>query len=151
MENISATDSTLFFYNNKWWLFTAVDELNSSAIPFSELFLYFSDDLFSGNWKSHPMNPIVTDIKTSRPAGRIFVLNNKVYRPSQDCSGSYGKAINLNQITKLSETAYEEINVSKVEANWSNKLIGTHTFNFNNKITVIDASPLKKRISLHQK
>lgn len=151
MENISATDSTLFFYNNKWWLFTAVDELNSSSIPFSELFLYFSDDLFSGNWQSHPMNPIVTDIKTSRPAGRIFVLNNKVYRPSQDCSGSYGKAFNLNQITIFSETAYEEILVSKVEADWSSKIIGTHTFNFNNKVTVIDASPLKKRIRLHQK
>lgn len=148
MENIHATDTTLFFNNDKWWLFTAVDELNSPSIPFSELFLYFTDDLFSGHWQSHPMNPIVTDIKTSRPAGKIFILNNKIYRPSQDCSGSYGKAFNLNQITELSESDYEEILVSKVEPGWNKEIIGTHTFNFNKQIIVIDASPLKKRLNL---
>jgi hypothetical protein len=148
MENIYATDTTLFFYNHKWWLFTAVDELKSPSIPFSELFLYFTDDLFSGHWQSHPMNPIVTDIKTSRPAGKIFILNNKIYRPSQDCSGSYGKAFNLNQITELSESDYEEILVSKVEPGWNKEIIGTHTFNFNKQIIVIDASPLKKRLNL---
>jgi hypothetical protein len=148
LENISATDSTLFFYKNKWWLFTAIDELNNPSIPFSELFLYFSDDLFSGHWQSHPMNPIITDIKTSRPAGKIFILNNNLYRPSQDCSGGYGKAFNLNQITNLSESTYEEILILKVEPNWDRKLIGTHTFNFDDNITVIDASPRRKRIQL---
>lgn len=146
MEKISATDSTLFYYNDKWWLFTAVDELNNPSVPFSELFLYFSDDLFSGHWQSHPMNPIITDIKTSRPAGRIFILNDKLYRPSQDCSGDYGKAFNLNQITKLSTNEYEEILISKVEPHWDRTLVGTHTFNFSDNISVIDASPLRKRI-----
>jgi hypothetical protein len=145
MENISATDSTLFYYHDKWWLFTAVDELNSPLVPFSELFLYFSDDLFSGHWQSHPMNPIITDIKTSRPAGRIFILNDKIYRPSQDCSGDYGKAFNLNQITKLSTNEYKEVLISKVEPNWDKTLVGTHTFNFDENIIVIDASPLRKR------
>jgi len=144
-EEIAATDSTLFYYSDKWWLFTSVDVLNNPAVPFSELFLYFADDLFSGHWISHPMNPIVTDIKTSRPAGNIFVFNNKIYRPSQDCSGSYGKAFNLNQIVKLSEEFYEEIQISKVEPDWDRKIIGTHTINFNNNIVVIDASPLRKR------
>lgn len=148
MENIYAADTTLFFYNGKWWLFTAVDELNNPSVPFSELFLYFTDDLFSGNWQSHPMNPVISDVKTSRPAGKIFVLNDKIYRPSQDCSGSYGKAFNLNQITKLSESVYEEILVSKIEPGWNKKIKGTHTFNFNSNIIVVDASPLKKRFSL---
>jgi hypothetical protein len=146
MENICARDSTLFFYNNKWWLFTAIDELDSPSIPFSELFLYFSDDLFSGHWQSHPMNPIITDINISRPAGKIFILNNNLYRPSQDCSGGYGKAFNLNQITKLNEKTYEEILVLKVEPSWDKKLTGTHTFNFDDNITVIDASHRRTRI-----
>jgi hypothetical protein len=146
MENISATDSTLFYHNEKWWLFTAVDELNSPSVPFSELFLYFSDDLFSGHWQSHPLNPVITDIKVSRPAGRIFILNDKLYRPSQDCSGDYGKAFNLNHITKLSTDEYEEILISKVEPHWDRTLVGTHTFNFDDNICVIDASPLRRRI-----
>jgi hypothetical protein len=148
MEDISATDSTLFFYKHKWWLFTAIDELNSPSIPFSELFLYYSEDLFSSDWQSHPMNPIITDIKISRPAGKIFILNNNLYRPSQDCSGGYGKAFNLNQITKLSESTYEESLVLRVGPDWNRKLIGTHTFNFDDNITVIDASSRRKRVQL---
>ncbi len=150
MDNVSATDSTLFFYNDKWWLFTAVDELNNPSVPFRELFLYYSEDLFSGHWKGHPMNPIIADVKTSRPAGKIFILNNKIYRPSQDCSGDYGKAFNFSQISKLNENEYEEILVSKVEPDWNSGLIGTHTFNFNDNITVIDASPVRKRIRFSQ-
>jgi len=43
---------------------------------------------------------------------------------------------------------YEEILVSKIEPGWNKKIKGTHTFNFNKNIIVVDASPLKKRFSL---
>lgn len=146
MENISAKDTTLFFYNNKWWLFTSVIERNNATISFNELFLYYSDDLFSSNWQSHPKNPIVSDQKTSRPAGKIFINDNKIYRPSQDCSGIYGRALNINRITKLSETDYEEVLISKTEPNWNKKIKGIHTYNFDDKIIVMDAFSLRSRI-----
>lgn len=73
MENVAAADSTLFLSNNKWWLFTSIDEMNDPEIAYHELFLYYSDDFMSGKWSSHPLNPIVTDIKTSRPAGKIYL------------------------------------------------------------------------------
>jgi hypothetical protein len=139
MENISAKDTTFFFYNDKWWLFTSIIERNSATISFNELFLYFSDDLFSSNWQSHPQNPIVSDQKLSRSAGKIFINENKIYRPSQDCSGIYGRALNINCITKLSETEYEEVFVSKTEPTWDKKIKGIHTYNFDDKITVMDA------------
>ncbi|HEX7492714.1 MAG TPA: hypothetical protein VF346_00710, partial [Bacteroidales bacterium] len=43
-ENISAVDTTLIHYANKWWLFTAIAE-NEAAAPNVELFIYYSDDL----------------------------------------------------------------------------------------------------------
>ena len=146
MRNIFAVDSTLFFYNNKWWFFTSIDETNNISGCSSELFLFFSDDLFSDKWESHPCNPIISDIRTARPAGKLFIQDNKIYRPSQDCSGRYGKGFNLNQITILTETEYEEILVSKVEPSWDNKLKGTHTFNFDKNITIIDAYSYRRRI-----
>jgi hypothetical protein len=146
MKDIYAVDTSLFFYNNKWWLFTSIDELNNNLFD-NELFLFWADDLFSNDWKSHPDNPIVSDPKLARSAGRVFIYENKIYRPSQDCSGRYGKAINLNQITILTETDYEETLISKVEPSWDNKLKGCHTFNFDNNIIVIDAYSLRKRIS----
>jgi len=144
MENIAAMDTTLFFHNNKWWLFTALNE--SYNFPdFVELFLFYSTDLFTTEWIPHPNNPIVTDVRNARPAGSIFLHENRIYRPSQDCSGRYGSAYNLNQIIELSETAYEEVLVSKTKADWEPDLKGTHTFNFHNNFIIIDAYRFCKR------
>lgn len=147
MENIAAMDTTLLFHNNKWWLFTAVNE--SSNFPdFVELFLFYSTDLFTTEWMPHPGNPIVSDVRNARPAGSIFMHENKIYRPSQDCSGRYGSAYNLNQIIELSETAYEEVLISKTKADWEPGLKGTHTFNFSNNFIIIDAYRFGKRFNL---
>jgi hypothetical protein len=147
MENIAAKDTTLFFFNDKWWLFTSIIERNSATISFNELFLYYADDLFSLSWQSHPKNPIVSDQKISRPAGGIFMNENKIYRPSQDCSGIYGRSLNINCITKLNETEYEEVLISKTEPTWDKKIIGIHTYNFNDNITVMDAFSFRRRIT----
>jgi hypothetical protein len=146
MENLSAVDTTLFFHKNKWWLFTSIDETNNISGGSTELFLFFSDDLFSDVWESHPCNPIISDVRTARPAGRIFKQNNKIFRPSQDCSIRYGKGFNLNQITILSETEYEEKLILKVDTEWDKDLKGTHTFNFDEDITIIDAYSYRRRI-----
>lgn len=83
MEDVNAVDATLFKYNGKWWLFTVIDEINSSLDGSPELFLYFTDNLLSGTWASHPLNPVVSDIRVARPAGKIFFHNGNIYRPSR--------------------------------------------------------------------
>jgi len=138
MENVSATDTTLFFYKNKWWLFTCIDQTNGKSLCSDELFLFYSDHLITQNWQSHKLNPIITDTRLARPAGKIFFYNNKIYRPSQDCSGIYGRALNLNEIIKINETDYEERLVLKNEPNWLKNIKGIHTFNFNNRFIVTD-------------
>ncbi len=143
-ENVNARDTTLFHYKDKWWLFTAITECRNFQ-NYDELFLFFSDDLFTTDWIPHPNNPIVTDTRNARPAGKVFQYENKIYRPSQDCSGRYGSAFNLNQITVLNEKSYHEKLISKTEANWDPELKGTHTFNFDRNFTIIDAYSFKKR------
>jgi hypothetical protein len=146
MENIFTVDTTLFFFNNKWWLFTAINE-TSNFSDHVELFLYSSYNLFTTEWVPHPCNPIITDIRVARPAGRIFLRENKIFRPSQDCSGRYGRAFNLNQITTLTETSYNEVLISKTEANWGPTIKGTHTFNFDENFSIIDAFKLNRRFN----
>lgn len=145
MIDLNAVDTTLLNYNGKWWLFTVIDKINSSLDGSPELYLYYSEDFLSDNWISHPLNPVVSDIRTARPAGRIFTHEGKLYRPSQDCSGRYGKAFNINQILTLTESDYEEVQVIKVEPDWDKKLRGAHTFNFDNGFTIIDSYYLRKR------
>jgi hypothetical protein len=138
MENVNAVDTTLYYHNKKWWLFCSVDMSGLNVGATDELHLFYSDTLFTNKWNKHPNNPIDTDTRTARPAGKVFKYNNNIYRPSQDCSGLYGKAINFNQIIKLDELEYEESCASKILPDWDKSIKATHTFNFNNEISVID-------------
>ncbi len=146
MENVTAVDSTLFYHEHKWWLFTSIDETETREKPFNELFLFFTDDLFSGQWKNHPGNPIITDLRASRPAGKIVKHNNIIYRPSQDCSERYGRAMKISQITKLTETEYEETQVKEIEPTWHHGLVATHTINFDNPAVILDACVKARRL-----
>ena len=138
MKNLRAVDTTLFFYNGKWWLFTGLAE-NEGAYPEVELFLFYSDELFTTEWKSHPLNPVVSDVSSARPAGNLFEKNGKLYRPSQDCSKNYGYGFNISEIQCLNETNYLEIKVAVVKPEWEKRLVATHTYTNAGGLVVIDA------------
>ena len=83
MENISAVDTTLVHISNKWWLFTAMAE-NEAAAPNVELFLFYTDDLFSGEWKAPPTGSIVSDAASARSAASLFATHRTFFTPSPD-------------------------------------------------------------------
>jgi hypothetical protein len=98
-------DSSLFRYADKWWMFVSTGQN-------SILNLYYSEDLLHG-WNPHPLNPIVKhDKHFSRPAGRVFSYENKLYRVAQDDEPYYGIQVFAFEIAKLSETSYSERLVS---------------------------------------
>lgn len=138
MTDVSAVDSTIFYHRQKWWLFANIREYEGAS-SWDELFLFFADNPLSDHWNSHPANPIVSDVRRSRPGGRVFEINTKIYRPSQDCSKGYGYSIKINRIVSLSETEYHEEEVGSIIPNWEKNITGTHTFNHANRLTIIDA------------
>jgi len=137
-DNIAAVDSTVFKHNDKYWLFTNIRE-NEGASAYDELFLFYADNLLSDNWTPHPMNPIVSNVKTARPAGDIFIYNNRIYRPSQNCGKHYGYGMQIQEIITLTENDYKEEHVQSIYPNWSKDLVSTHTINNSGRLTVIDA------------
>lgn len=147
MENIRAVDTTLFYYQETWWLFTAITE-NEGAFPQNELYLFYSADPFTTKWQPHPKNPIVSDVKKARPAGKIFVRDQKIFRPSQNCSGNYGNSFDLNEVLVLSKTEYIERKAISVKPDWDKKLRATHTYSEEGQFTIIDA--LMKRSKFYQ-
>lgn len=138
MSDISAFDTTLYFYNEKWWLFTVISEHKGSGHN-DELFLFFADTPCTTAWKSHPQNPIVSDVRSARPAGNIYEKNGKLIRPSQDCARKYGYGFNLNEIELLTETTYREKRILHVRPDWDHSISRTHSFNHTAGATVIDA------------
>ncbi|MBW4637286.1 MAG: hypothetical protein KME05_03450 [Gloeocapsa sp. UFS-A4-WI-NPMV-4B04] len=92
-------DSSVFYFNSKWWLFTA--SKNSSV-----LHLYYADEL-TDFWREHPKSPIIKDSNIARPGGRV-VVSNSIIRYSQDNKYIYGHKIRAFEITELSLTTYQE-------------------------------------------
>lgn len=146
MENVRAVDTTLLFDQDLWWMFTAMTENEGSVMP-AELFLFYSDDLFSANWVSHPRNPIVSDIKKARPAGRIFRRAGKIYRPSQYISKMYGYGIDLNEILLLSRTEYAEKAAAAFRPDGNPQIQAAHTYAETGSLKMIDAFTQRKRLS----
>jgi hypothetical protein len=146
MDNVDAVDATLHRHHGRWWLFANMIE-NRGAELTDELFLFHAEDPFAGRWIPHPQNPVVSDVRRSRPAGRLFEHDGKLIRPSQDCAGGYGRGVAFNRVLKLSETEYEECQVGYVGSNWHWAVAGIHTFAKGTDWVVCDADLRQKRFA----
>lgn len=136
LSDVYAVDTTLLEHDGKSWLFTNVKASRGSSLD--ALYLYHAADLFADEWHPHPMNPVVRDIRSARPGGRIFLHAGQLIRPSQDSSRRYGYALKFNRITSLSETDYAEITEASFTPAHS-EYLATHTFDQSAELTVIDA------------
>ena len=144
INNICAFDATLLEAHGKWWLFTNIREEGGSS--WDTLHLYYSDHPLSDQWEPHPLNPIVKDIHSARPAGRIFTHNGKLIRPSQDCSVRYGYATNFNCIVTLTETDYADTCEYVFKPPEKGSILATHTFNQVSGLMAIDAIQRRRRL-----
>ena len=146
MSDILAADSTLLYYHEKWWLFTAgvLDHIS----PDKTLFLFFSDSPL-GPWTAHPKNPVVSDICHARPAGCLYFDSGQLIRPGQDCSRGYGYAVQLHRVDALSETEYQETLLARVTPDRVPRSRGIHTFNQNAEYRVLDCKFLISRLGFN--
>ncbi|MFX1384036.1 MAG: hypothetical protein ACFFBP_16485 [Promethearchaeota archaeon] len=139
IDNVKVVDSTFFKYNEKFWL--ACSEFEN--VFNTNLILYYSDNLF-GPWSAHPLNPVKIDIRSSRPAGNLFLYNGRLIRPAQDCSQEYGQRIILNEILKLTTTEFKERMIKSVKLEEREKFNkGIHTISSFNNSTLIDGKRFK--------
>jgi hypothetical protein len=141
-ENVDAVDTTLYVRDGIFYFFTNIVE--RGVTPNDLLYLFYSDSL-TGHWHPHPANPVCSDVRQSRGAGKLFQTNGKLVRPAQDCSHRYGYACQLNEVHALSPTEFRESPVARIEPDWFPGLIGTHTINSDDAIEVIDGQIYKAR------
>jgi hypothetical protein len=142
MEGLYAVDSTLVEIDGTWWMFANVAV--EGAVNTDELHLFQAPTPL-GPWQPHRRNPVKSDGRCARPAGRLFRWNGDLYRPSQDCSGRYGAAIVINKVLQLNDCDYREVQVSRLEPKWAPDLLATHTLNSAPGITVADILVRRRR------
>jgi hypothetical protein len=144
LEGMEVFDPTVVEIEGVWWLFCTRAEQGAST--WDELHLFHGRTPF-GPWEPHRRNPVKSDVRSARPAGRPFRSGGEWFRPAQDCSVRYGYAISLNRIERLTPTEYKEIEVSRINPAWTPGLVGTHTLNAAGRLTVIDGQLRRRRWS----
>lgn len=97
-------DSSLIYYDMRWWLFTS--DRNDVLRVFS------TKDLLE-DWSEHPKSPIIVgNARIARNAGRIILSDGYPVRFAQDCADTYGKHISAFRITQLTVDHYDETSVA---------------------------------------
>ncbi len=143
--DISAVDTTLTFYDGRWWVF-----LNKKVGDYlsykDELYLYYSNSPLSDKWISHPKNPVVSDVRSARSAGKIYESKGSLIRPSQDCSVEYGYKVRLNKIIKMTKNDYAEMEFDVIEPNHNKNACGIHTLAKHENFTMLDCKMKRSKL-----
>jgi len=142
LDGISAVDATLAEIDGRWWMFANVNVEGASAND--ELHLFHASSPL-GPWTPHRCNPVKSDVRCSRPAGRLFVHEGQLYRPSQDSSVAYGFAICINKVIRVDPDEFVEEEVSRILPRWRKGIERNHTLNSAGRLTVVDAYRYRRR------
>lgn len=143
LTDVEASDATPFQHDGRWWLMATVGAGGSLS---DSLHLWSAPDL-RGPWSPHRSNPVLVDIASARPAGRVVQRDGRLLRPAQDCRNGYGSALTVAEITTLDEDAFEQRLVGRLgpSEHWPGRRL--HTLNHAGRLEVIDGSRLSPRFT----
>jgi hypothetical protein len=137
IEDLPIVDPVLFRYHDLYWIFCT--HQNDGFYGNLKLYAYYAENLES-TWQPHPLNPLKCDVSSSRSAGNPIMIGGKLYRPSQDCSETYGGAVVMNEILTLSPTEFNEVPVAHIKPRQSSLYPhGLHTLNALENATIVDS------------
>ena len=137
IKDVSAVDTNIFFFKDRWWLLTSID--SSEIGDHSELHVFYSDAFDSDAWKPHAKNPVIFDSERARNGG-FFYDGEKLLRVFQrhGFASLYGQSMGIAQIKDLGMETYGEEVVSRIEPRFAPKIVGTHSFSYYNGLLAID-------------
>ena len=122
LTDVTAFDSTLAHVSGQWWMFASIPAHGAHVVG-ADLHAFHADSPL-GPWTPHRGNPIKSDVRSTRPAGRVFERDGQLYRPAQDCSERYGGAVSINRIVRLDPDAYEEVERHRIVPQWRRGRVG---------------------------
>ncbi|RYE34385.1 MAG: formyl transferase [Hyphomicrobiales bacterium] len=142
IEGVTASDATLIELDGSWWLFATVRDGGGS---FSDALHLWSAPDFRGPWRAHPRNPVLIDIASARPAGRMVLRDGQLLRPVQDCRLGYGKALGIARVTQLDDAGFAQDIETILEAGplWPGRRL--HSLNSAGGFEFIDGSAMVRR------
>lgn len=124
LSDVPAYDPTLVEVDGLFWLWVAVP--TPGGVDADELLLFSADEI-AGPYAAHPQNPVQSDVRCARPAGRPLVVGQELVRPAQDGSEHYGARIRWMAVDEMSLDRYRESQIAYT-APPGGGFVGVHTF-----------------------
>jgi hypothetical protein len=145
LRDVRLVDATLHRGAGRWWMFANAAP-GASRMFDDELHLFHAERL-TGEWQPHARNPVKSDARCARPAGRLYWRDGALYRPAQICVPRYGAGLSINRVLQLTPQAYAEREVARVLPDAGGGIIGLHTVNRAGPLTVLDAFARRRRFA----
>jgi hypothetical protein len=139
-EGRSLVDSTIAKdANNQFWLFVNFGSRKLLEHG-SNLCVFKIDSPMMNEIIPHKLNPVVSDCRSARNAGNIYIDNKgRLIRPSQASqNGIYGECLNLCHVKKLTIDSYEEEILETITPEFKNGLYSIHHVSQAGGIFVVD-------------
>jgi hypothetical protein len=145
LDGVRLVDATVQRGADRWWLF-ANGAPGSSRVFDDELHIFHSEKVL-GEWRPHARNPVKSDARCTRPAGRLYWRAGALYRPAQICAPRYGAGLSINRVLRLTPQDYAERQVERVLPDRGRGLLGLHTVNRAGELVVVDAFTRRRRFA----
>jgi hypothetical protein len=134
VERFDGVDPTVFRHEGRWWL-TCTQKGREEEVS---LWVWHAPELL-GPWPAHARNPVKIDVRGARPGGVPFVHDGVLYRPSQDCSKTYGWRIVIQRVRSLTPSDFVEEPAAVMEASAGSPYpLGPHTMTSVGDVVLID-------------
>ncbi|NMW21262.1 MAG: hypothetical protein HKK67_06450 [Chlorobiaceae bacterium] len=94
-------DPSIIHYKSRWYLFSYDGKSKNLHL--------FSAATLTGQWNEHPKSPVICNSPHyARPAGRVIINDDNIYRYAQDEVPNYGTKVWAFRILELTEENYRE-------------------------------------------
>lgn len=137
LQGSSCADTTIFEHNGSWWMFTSIS-IDGFDDHCSELHVFKVDSPLLNEIEPHELNPVITDARTARNAGRIAVRDGKLTRLAQNNAHHYGYGFSLMEIEHLSLKEYREKCLYSAEPGFAPGIGSTHHLDELDSIHIFD-------------
>ena len=137
LAGVDLSDATVTRHGGRLWMLGAAHDGVGSRTDL--LSVYESDSLF-GTWRPHRLNPVLVDHRAARPGGNFVHRDGRLWRVAQDCSGGYGSALAIAEVTRLDDAGFEQRLHATIrpDSAWPGRRV--HTLNRSGTLECIDGS-----------
>lgn len=137
LDGIEAADATIFRHGGRYWMTSVVSK---GVGGYSDILVLHHAPTLFGPWEPHARNPVLVDARVARPAGAVVATAKGLFRPVQDCSRGYGRAMRIMRIDRLDPEDFSQSPVSHLRPGGVWPGARMHTLNRFGRLECIDGA-----------